>query len=72
MKIRILKPFETNKGQLAKGDILDITPSVAECWDEKGEAEFVREPYRKVVPENKVITPCESKIVRRKARKAKK
>jgi len=38
MKIKILKPFETTKGQLVKGDILDITPSVAERWVSQGDA----------------------------------
>jgi len=72
MKIKILKPFETTKGQLVKGDILDITPSVAERWVAQGDAEYVREPYKKSVPENKVITPPENKPTRRQARKAKK
>jgi hypothetical protein len=61
MKIKILKPFETTKGQLVKGDILDITPSVAERWVAQGDAEYVREPYKKSVPENNVIAPPENK-----------
>ena len=61
MKIKILKPFETTKGQLVKGDILDITPSVAERWVAQGDAEYVREPYVKQPKKNKIVKPTENK-----------
>ncbi|AGG07974.1 hypothetical protein B1778_04305 [Dehalococcoides mccartyi] len=72
MKIRILKPFETTKGRLIKGNVIDITPAVAQRWITQGDAEPIREPVKKLSPENKVITPPENKPTRRQARRARK
>lgn len=72
MKIRILKPFETTNGRLIKGNVIDITPAVAQRWIAQGDAEPIREPVKKPAPENKVITPPENKPTRRKARRARK
>ena len=61
MKIRILRPFETSKGRLVKGQVLDVTPAVAERWVDLGDAEMVREPYVKQPKQNKIVKPTENK-----------
>lgn len=43
MKIKIIKPFETGKGRIVKGTILDVGPKVAERWVDQGDAEPVIE-----------------------------
>ncbi len=41
MKIRILEPFETGRGRILKGTIIDVTPKVAQRWVSEGDAELV-------------------------------
>lgn len=73
MKIRIAKSFLTPKGHLLKGSIIEVTPTVAERWVENGEAEYYTENKLNASPENQMITPAETQMVKkpRKRRKVK-
>ncbi len=42
MKIRIIKQFETARGELKVGQILDVKPSVADKWVEEGKAIYLK------------------------------
>ncbi len=57
MKIKIIKPFETGKGRIVKGTILDVGPKVAERWVDQGDAEPVIETQVKQT-ESKPETPA--------------
>lgn len=42
MKIRITKDFKTARGELKKGQIIDVKPSVADKWVAGGLAIYLK------------------------------
>ncbi len=54
MKVRIKEDFQTPKGALKAGDIVDVKPATAARWNEEGKAIYL-----------KIITPREKKGITR-------
>jgi hypothetical protein len=46
MKVRVLKEFETAKGKLVKGQIIDVKPDVYRQWQKEGKVCYKKEEVK--------------------------